>query len=134
MTSSPVPSTGSHPIPFGRPDRGVPAPNWLTRAGQADVRAEQQHALAVRSTVRAVELARVRIAGQHAVDLAEMQAASARLTERKLLLDQQHRMSKALGGDDPELRAKFAVMDDDNFHAQRAEEMRRPFGGTPWSG
>lgn len=123
---TPFKDTSPVPQPAAERDRGpLPAPAWWTSAGVRDRRAEESHTLAVRQMVRGVELARVQIAGRHAVDVAELEAASMRLTERKLQIDQQHRLSLALAGEDPVLQAKFAVLDDDFMHAQRVAELRR---------
>lgn len=121
----PFPEEGSR-LPVHQPNRGPYAsPPALSQEGAVDRKAERTHVLAVRQTARDVELARLQVAAHHAIDVAEMDAASMRLTERKLRIDQQIRLSRALGGEDPELQAKCALLDDDFFQAHRADEVRR---------
>lgn len=103
-------------------------PMLRRKAFLRDRRAEEAQTLAIRQMQRDVELARLEIAAEHAIELAEIEAASMRLTERKLRIDQQHRLSRAIAGDDPVLQAKFAVLDDDFFHAQRMGELRKANG------
>lgn len=128
MTDHPTPFIGGMPARDTRLDRQAPQPSIFTPAGLTDRRAEAEHALAIRAEVRRVELARVRIAADHAIHVAELEAADMRDTEAKLLLDRQQRLSRALAGDDPELRAKFAVLDDDRFQQLRSRELGRTIG------
>lgn len=99
-------------------------PRW-SGARYADNRAAAEHALDIRAEIRDVKLARIRIAAQLAKDLAQMEADDRRLLEVKLQIERRRRMSQALTGDDPELRAMLAVLDDDAFGAQRKQELRR---------
>lgn len=95
------------------------SPHWLTQAGQLDRRNEDAHVVAVRQAVRDVELARVEVAKKLAVELAVMDADGRRVTEQKYQLHRARKESEVLGGDDLELRAKFAVLDDDLFARYR---------------
>ena len=91
------------------------SPHWLTEAGQIDRRKEHEHVVAVRQAVRDVEMVRLQVAQALARDFAELDAHARRLTEQKFHLHRAHKESEILGADDAELRAKFAVLDDDQF-------------------
>ncbi len=91
----------------------VPA---LTRHDvRVDRRAEARHILTVREVQRrAIEGAAVE-AGQAFVDAAAVEAQRRVLTESKFQLQRARKESQILAGDDPELAAKFALLDDDFF-------------------
>lgn len=121
MSDELLPSTPSSPSTHdGRRDRGpYPSPPWGTREGNIDRRNEARHAVAVRQATRDVELARIEVAKRLAFSLDVMEADARTLTEQKYHLHRAQKESQVLGGDDPELRAKFAVLDDDLFARYR---------------
>lgn len=116
-------------IPFahedpGHPDRApnrgsYPQPAWITQAGQVDRRNEATHVVAVRQLMREAELARIEVAKQLSHDLDQIEADARKVTEQKFRLQRAQKESQILAGDDPELRAKFAVLDDDLFARYR---------------
>ncbi len=107
-------------------DRGpLPAPPWWTAAGAKDRRAEENHTLAVRQEVRAGELAQIRAAGEVVESTAKMEALSRISTEAKFRLEEAHRRSLMLAGEDPVLQAQMGVLDDTLFQAFRSELIRR---------
>lgn len=109
-------ASGGAATPVGRTDRGpYSAPHWLTPEGSIDRRNEARHAVAVRQATRDVEIARVEVAKKLASTLDVLEAEARTLTEQKYHLHRAQKESQILGGDDPELRAKFAVLDDDLF-------------------
>lgn len=118
-------NTGREPdsLPAPRPDRYT-APPRLTHAGQFDRRNEDQHVVAVRELVREVERARLEVARRLACELNEMEAETRSLTEQKFHLHRAQKESQVLASDDPELRAKFAVLDDDLFGSFRRRRLR----------
>lgn len=116
-------------MPFGgatapaEPNRGAyQAPHRLTQAGQLDRRNEDHHVVVMRQSMREVEQNHMEVAKKLANSLDEMDADDRRLTFAKLNLDRQRRLSQALGGD-PELDAKFGMLDDDAFRKTRARLM-----------
>lgn len=127
MSDSVIPfAQGGPAMPDSPRNRGPYAsPHWLTQAGQLDRRSEEQHVVAVRQAMRDVELARIEVAKELAHDLDRMEADGRKVTEQKYLLHRAKKESEVLGGDDPELRAKFAVLDDDLFARYRQLGMGR---------
>ena len=117
---------GGRPVLHSDRNRGPYAsPHFLTQAGQADRRNEDAHVVSIRQAVRDVELARVEVAKKLAIDQAEMDADARRVTEQKFHLHRAQKESQILGGEDPELRAKFAILDDTLFMLYR----QRGLGG-----
>ena len=121
MTDDLMPfSQGGNQLSERDRNRGPNAsPHWLTQAGQLDRRNEDTHVVAIRQAVRDVELARVEVAKKLAVETAVMDADARKVTEQKFHLHRAQKESQILGSDDPELRAKFAVLDDDLFARYR---------------
>jgi hypothetical protein len=68
----------------------------------------------------AVELAASEAADLY-VKLARLEARSRFLTEAKFGIERANKESQILAGDDPVLKAKFAILDDDLFAAVRLE-------------
>ncbi len=128
MTDELIPLSGSH-MPVERVqerDRGpLPAPPWWTAAGAKDRRAEEKHTLAVRKEVRAGELAQIRAARMVVESTARMEALARITTEAKFRLEEAHRRSLLLAGDNPVLQAQMGVLDDTLLQAFRAEQIRR---------
>ena len=99
-----------------RPNRGLlPSPSVLTNAGQIDRRNEANHAVAIREIYREVERAHYEVAKELAHDFDLIDADARRLTEQKFRLQRAAKESQILGADDPELSAKFRVLDDEMF-------------------
>jgi hypothetical protein len=80
-----------------------------------DQRNESRHILAIRNLQRqAIEGAAVEARNAY-VDSAAIESRRRALTETKFQLQRARKESQILAGDDPELAAKFALMDDDFF-------------------
>ncbi len=93
---------------------------WLSQPGQVDRRNEASHAVTMREMHREYERERFEIARRLALDLDEIDADSRLRTEMKFRLHRAKKESDILG-EDAELRAKFGVLDDDQFVKFRAK-------------
>lgn len=88
-----------------------------------DRRREAAHVLVIRDMQRdAVEGAAAE-ARDAFVDIARTEAQRRALTEVKMQLQRARKESQILAGDDPELAAKFAMLDDDWFTALRMSRL-----------
>lgn len=121
MPSDLTPFSGNgSDFPDQTPQRGpYNSPHWLTPAGQQDRKLESEHVVAVRQVMREVERNRLETAKNLAADLDQIESDARRTTEQKFALQRAQKESQILGGDDPELRAKFGVLDDDLFTRYR---------------
>ena len=100
-----------------------PQPSPLTRAGQVDRLHEGRHLVAMRDVARRMELQAAETFAKLQSEMQTMEADDMLLTEVKLRLQRQKKLSQILGEDDPELRAAYSVLDDDSFHRRRASLM-----------
>lgn len=107
-------------------ERGpYPTPAWWTEAGVQDRRNGGQHAVAMRQIRRDTELAQADAARRLIEDVAEMQADARYVTEAKFVLDRADKETKILAGDNPELQAKFRLLDDELYQRTRIRRVRR---------
>ena len=113
-----------------RNDRYSTPPALLTSAGQRDRRHEADHVVAVRDEERKAR-ERVVLAASEAVgDIAWLEARAKVNTEAKYALHRAHRESMVIADGDPELQAKFGMLDDDYFADTRGVSNRsRPTCG-----
>jgi hypothetical protein len=113
-------------LPATRPTPPLPSsyarPNDLDRPpvmSRYDVRIDQRHQsrhiLAIRDKQRQAIEGAADEARDAYVDIAAIEAHRRKLTEAKFQVQRARRESQILAGDDPELAAKFAVLDDEYF-------------------
>ena len=107
------------PTSYLRSDDLDRVPVLSRRDVHVDRRNAARHVLAVRDLQRqAVEGAAIQ-AGSAFVEAATIEARRRVLTETKFQLHRARKESQILAGDDPELAAKFALLDDDFFTSVR---------------
>ena len=94
-------------------------PGWLTPAGQQDRKAEVDHVLRVRVIGRQASETAALEARAAFEELAHQEAMGRVVTEAKYKLHRAKTESQVLGGEDPELEAKFAILDDTLFQGVR---------------
>lgn len=94
-------------------------PGFLSEAGQMDRRREGRHVVRVRDLQREAVEGAAEQARTAFVKIAEAEARRRVLTELKFNVHRAQKESQLLAGEDPELQAKFAVLDDDFFQAER---------------
>jgi hypothetical protein len=98
-------------------------PSLTRHDRRLDQRAESRHILTVRGVQRrAIEAAAVKT-GQTFADAAAIEAQRRVLSEAKFQLQRAQKESQILAGDDLELAAKFAQLDDDYFSFVRRTGM-----------
>lgn len=113
----------SHEVEVNRRYRS--APPLLSEEGWLDRKREREHVLAIRDADRDVRKVVTEEAAFAAGDMAHIQGRSRVLIEAKLELEKQQKASMAIAGDNPELSAKFRIMDDD-FYNDTRETVARP--------
>lgn len=101
-------------------EQRFPQPPLLSSGGVRDRQASSEHALAMREVSRRMELQMARTYERMVTEVGQMQAEAKLQTELKWHLVRNHKESQVLAGDDPELKAQMAVLDDEFFHRQRA--------------
>jgi hypothetical protein len=107
------------PLPSTYIDGLGPVPIFTRRDARADRCSESHHLLAIRQLQRqAIEGAAVEVRNAY-VDAAAIEARRRVLTEAKFQLHRARKESQILAGDDLELAAKFAQLDDDYFTVVR---------------
>lgn len=116
MTNELMPALSSE---VERNDRYNTAPSLFSPAGQTDRRHEAEHVLAIRDHERQAREQVTAAAVEAVADIAWLEARARVNTEAKYALERAHRESQVVAGDDPELRAKFGLLDDDNFQEVR---------------
>jgi hypothetical protein len=105
-------------------DRYAPPPA-RTRLGLADRRREGRHVLTMRDLERKTQEGIATEASQALVALARQERLSRELDEAKFKIERAHRTSQIIAAGDPEMAAKFAVLDDGLFRQIRAD-LHRP--------
>jgi hypothetical protein len=105
-------------------DRYAPPPT-RSRWSVADRRRELRHVLQVRTIERRTQEGIATEASQTLIDLAHQERLSRELDEAKFKIERAHRLSVAVAGDDPELRAKFDILDGEFFQHLRVD-LHRP--------
>jgi hypothetical protein len=109
------------PLPSGylRPHDLDRLPAMTRHDARVDQQRESWHILAMRNMQRqAVEGAGLKARDAY-IAAAKIEAGRRRLTEAKFQLQRAQMESQIMAGDDPVLKAKFAVLDDDYFQAVR---------------
>lgn len=97
-----------------------PQPTWLSEAGQLDRRNEGKHLVAMRQIGRDIERRVAETYAEVTNELMQLDGEARLLTETKFRLERAQKESAVLAGEDPELRSKFAVLDDDFFQHRRS--------------
>jgi len=98
-----------------------PAPHRLSRAGVLDRSDQNNHLRNLRNVARRMELEAAEVFAETQAALNRLDAEDRLLTEAKLRLDRQKRLSEALGSEDAETRAMCGVLDDDRFRKIRRD-------------
>ena|SRR5579875_3823344 len=110
------------------------APPVLTAAGQRDRRHEADHVVAVRDEERKAREKVAAAASEAVGDIGWLAARAKVNTESKYLLHRAHKESQLLAEGDPEMQAKFGLLDDDYFGDARGIANRgRPSCGGLFS-
>jgi hypothetical protein len=97
-----------------------PQPSFLTEAGARDRRNEAKHVVAMRQIGRGIELQTAETYAVLTARLMKSDAEAQLLSEAKFRIERAKRESAIIAGEDPELKAKFALLDDDYFQARRS--------------
>lgn len=87
-------------------------------------RAGVRHASALADLRREVEKAQAGVAARCAIECAQIEATSRRISEVKYAIHRAHTESKLLAGDDPELLMKLNLIDDTVLQVYRMREIR----------
>lgn len=117
-----------------RNDRYSSPPPLLTAAGQLDRRHEAQHVVAIRDEERKARERIAVAAGEAIADIAWIEARGKVNAEAKYALHRAKRESTIIADGDPELQAKFALLDDDYYGETRCITNRaRPTTGGLFS-
>lgn len=103
----------------GAIEHRFPQPHWLTVAGQQDRRADGEHSLAMREVGRRMELQAARTYERLAAEMVQLDADSRALSETKWRISRAQKESEVLAGENPELQAKFGILDDEFFKRRR---------------
>jgi hypothetical protein len=115
-------------------DRRYVQPPWLSVAGQEDRRAENDHVVAMRDVGRRMELQAAKAYEALAGELVRVDCETRLLAEIKWRLVRTQKESEVLAAGDPELSAKFSLLDDDYFQRRRhqlldgLDSSQNPFG------
>jgi hypothetical protein len=130
ITMSNIEDHRAENLPVARPTLPLPSGylrsndlNRLPVMNRHDVRfdkdRESRHILTLREIHRqAVQGAALKDRDAY-IDGATIEADRRKLTEAKFQLQRAHMESQILAGEDPELKAKFALLDDDYFQSVR---------------
>jgi len=102
-------------VVLSRPSRGYPRPGFFTQAGQLDRQRESEHSERMRQLYRDAEFNLAKSDKKLAEFLKDLENLTRANIEAKFDANKIHRTSKLLDEDDPELRARFGVLDDDWF-------------------
>lgn len=117
-----------------RNNRYSSPPPLLTQAGQLDRRHEAQHVVAIRDEERKAREKVAVAAGEAISDIAWIEARGKVNAEAKYSLHRARRESMIIADGDPELQAKFALLDDDYYGDTRSITNRpRPTTGGLFS-
>jgi hypothetical protein len=100
-----------------------PQPSWMTEAGIRDRRNEGAHVVTMRQLGRDLEQSIIESYVDMTKRLAQLDAEAQLLSETKFRLERASRETVIIAGDNSELQAKFAVLDDDAFHVWRSRNI-----------
>lgn len=99
-------------------------PPGFTKAGQVERRHERKHVLAIRDVERCAREFVAASARDAVADIAWLQARAQVKTQAKFLLEQADKESRIIAGDDPLLKGKFDIIDDEFFMTTRSRVNR----------
>jgi hypothetical protein len=90
-------------------------PSLFSQAGQVDRQHEGQHTLAIRDAERRARDLVANSAVEAVADIAWVQARAKVISETKFTIERASKESAIIAGEDPILKAKFEVLDDEYF-------------------
>ena len=99
----------------------LPTERLSWTAGQLDRRNQNQHVVQMRDLRRATELAVAEEGAKLVQQLARFERYGRATTEAKFKLERAKKESLILQGEDSEMRAKFALLDDDLLQRIRVD-------------